>query len=258
MTAELFLKNATAFFLVFIRVLAMMSVAPVFNDRGIPFRVRILQALVLAGMMFPLVALPAVEATGVVQVLVVAGREVLVGLLMGYAAGFIFYAVQFAGDIMSFQAGFTSMLSVDPATLETVTVLARVQSTIALVLYVLLDGHHFLLRALSHSFEQVPLLAASFPTGLLESFTRMAGASITMGLQISGPVLVATSLVNLALAILSRTMPQLNILAVSFPLVIGAGVMVLIKMLPAFARIFHQLMGVVERDVMAVIRLLGS
>jgi flagellar biosynthetic protein FliR len=258
MSAELFLKNAAAFFLVLMRVLALMSVAPVFGDRSIPFRVRVLQAIVLAGMIFPFVRVPEVKATSVVQVIVLAGAEVLAGLLMGYAALFVFYTVQFAGDIMSYQTGFTSVLSIDPSTLETVTILARVQSTLALVLYVLLDGHHFLLQAVAFSFDQAPLLTAGFPTGLLDLFMKMAGASIAAALQIAAPVLVATSLVNLALAILSRTMPQLNILAVSFPLVIGVGIIVFSEMLPPLARIFQQLMKNAERDVMAVLRLLAS
>lgn len=258
MNAELFLKNATAFFLVLMRVLALMSVAPVFSDRSIPFRLRVLHAIVMAGMIFPFVRIPEVKATSVVQVVVLGGAEVLVGLLMGYAAGFIFYTVQFAGDIMSYQTGFTSVLSVDPSTLETVTILARLQSTLALILYVLLDGHHYLLRAVVFSFDQAPLLNAGFPAGLLDLFTKMAGASIAAALQIAAPVLVATSLVNLALAILSRTMPQLNILAVSFPLVIGVGMIVFAEMLPPLARIFQQLMNNAERDVMAVIRLVGG
>jgi flagellar biosynthetic protein FliR len=258
MSAELFLKNATAFFLVFVRILSLLAVAPVFGNRSIPMRLRILLSLVLAGTTFPFATAAPVNATRVWQVIAYTGGEVLVGLLMGYTAGFVFYAVQFAGDIMSYQAGFTSMLSIDPSTLETVTILARFQSTLALMLYVLMDGHLFLVQALVASFEQAPLLSAGFPSGLLDLFMKMAGASIAAALQISAPILVATSLANLGLAILSRTMPQLNVLAVSFPLVIAVGVLVLAATLPAFARVFSHFVQISQREVLSVLRLLGG
>ena len=257
MTPDAFLQHAESFFLVFMRVAAIMVVAPVFGHRVIPLRLRVLFALVLAATVFPLVQTPEVHAAGALTVIGATLRELLVGLLIGYAANFIFYAVQFAGDIASFQIGFTSVISIDPSTLENVTIMARLQMLLALTLYVLLDGHHFLVQALVSSFSEVPLLSARFPVTLLDAFVKIAGTSIVAALRIAAPILVATSLVHVALAVLSRTMPQLNIMAVSFPLVIGVGIVVLITTLPAFAHFFHQFLLNAERQVMSVMRMLG-
>lgn len=258
MNAELFLQNAAAFFLVFIRVASMLAVAPIFGNRAVPVRLRIALGLVLAGTTFPFVHAPVVAATSVWQVVTATVHEALIGLLTGYAAGFIFYAVQFAGDIMSYQTGFTLSSTIDPSTLEPVTIFARFQMMLAIVLYVLLDGHHFLLRALITSFERVPLMSAHLRAGLTDEFMRMAGASIAAAVRISAPILVATFLAHLALAILSRTMPQLNVFAVSFPLVIAIGLMVLMATLPAFARVFQELMQTAQRDVMTVLERMGG
>lgn len=258
MSAEKFLESAGTFFLVFIRMASLLAVAPIFGHRVVPVRLRILFALALAGTSLSFIRAPAVAANSVWHVAAAAASEALIGLLLGFAAGFVFYAVQFAGDIMSYQAGFTLSSSIDPSTLEPVTIFARLQMLLAVLLYVLLDGHHFLLQALATSFERVPLATAHFGAGLTEQFVSMAGTSIAAAVQISAPVLVATSLAHLALAILSRTMPQLNIFAMSFPVVIAIGLMVVATTLPAFARLFQEIMESAQREVMTVLQLLGA
>jgi flagellar biosynthetic protein FliR len=152
-------------------------------------------------------------------------------------ANLLFAAVSIAGEMADLQSGLAFASLVDPANEERTAIIGQIQMMIAWLVFLAVNGHHVLLRGMSQSFTLLPLGAAALPpspAGMLSLVSRTFVTAIQIGAPVLGSVLVA----DIALGLLSRAMPQANLLAVGFP----------IKMLAAFAIITLSLPVLVSAD----------
>lgn len=241
--------------LVFVRISGLLLAAPFFSQRSFPVRMRVLLAAVLAYSMTGLVtdeALPPQIGETLGFGLAVL-TEAVTGLLLGFAAQFIFWAVQFAGEIMGFQMGLSLAQVYNPIEGQTSNPLGRFLSLIFLLVFVLLDGHHDLLRALGASFDVVPLaganLAASGP--LLLTWT---GHFFATSVRLAAPFMITIFLIDVSLGIFARVVPQADLFSLSLPLKLLAGlslfyffVMHLVPLIPDMAaEIFDNLLMLID------------
>jgi len=214
-------------FLIFVRIGGMMTVAPFFGHQSVPVRVRILCSAALAWGLVGLVpsALPP-HATEPAALLVAVVIEVLTGVAIGYAAQFIFWSVQFAGEVIGFQMGLSMAQIYNPAEGLYANPIGRLLSFSFLMVFILIDGHHHILRALVGSFDVVPLagarLAATGP--LLLDWT---GALFITALRLAAPFMVTIFLVDVALGVFARVVPQADLFSMGLPLklLVGFGIM---------------------------------
>ena len=226
--ADLAANGGPVFLLVLFRVAGVLMVAPVFGSQTVPAAVKVFLSLLLALLFFPFVKGQgaAVPMEPVLLVLAVAW-ELAVGLLIGFAAALLFAGVQFGGHLIDQELGILQANLLDPMLNEQISIVGQFKVLLATVVYLLINGHHLLIAAVSDSFRAVPLLGLKFSQGaaLHLSDTLMRDV-FRMGIEIAGPALVTLFLVSIAMAFMARTAPEMNIFALSFSLRIAVGLIV--------------------------------
>jgi flagellar biosynthetic protein FliR len=227
--ADLAASGGPVFLLVLFRITGVVMVAPVFGSQTVPAPAKIFLSLVLALVFFPLVrgqgaAAPAeAGALG----LAVAG-ELAVGLLVGFASALLFAGVQFGGHLIDQELGLQQANLLDPVLNEQISIMGQFKVLLATLVWLLINGHHLLITAISDSFRAVPLMGLRFSEGAaLHLSDTMMRDFFRMGIGIAAPALVTLFLITIAMAFMSRTAPEMNVFALSFTLRLAVGIVVI-------------------------------
>ncbi|MFC1513514.1 flagellar biosynthetic protein FliR [candidate division KSB1 bacterium] len=242
------------FFIGFVRVATILVTVPVFGYQSVPSAVK-------AGLAFfvCLVLFPTIEATDfkvpieflpfVLMIL----KEVVFGLVIGIAANFLFIGVQMAGEVIGLDMGFGMVNIVDPMSGEHVSIISQFKYIISLLLFLTINGHHFLLNAIRTSFMVVPLGTAKFTGMLSTQLVTMSTDIFKIAIQIGGPVIITLFLTSFVMGIIARVVPQMNIFIIGFPLKIGVGFIMIWASFPLFAFVFGKLVNKLEFSVLRMI-----
>jgi len=217
--------------LLFLRVTGLVWVAPLFSSRAIPMHLKAAISVLLVAVLWPTAATAAGSASITPAAVV---SELLVGLLLGLAAGVVVSAAEAAGDLLAVQMGLSGANVVDPGTETQLPVLGHFLGLMTLVCLLSVGGHRAILSGLDTSLTMLPVGAPMSAAEGSLAFAKMGGTLLAVGLRIAAPVVAAMTVANAALGIMSRAVPQLNVLAVAFPLQIGIGLLVLGATLPIF------------------------
>ncbi|PIS10056.1 MAG: flagellar biosynthetic protein FliR [Bdellovibrio sp. CG10_big_fil_rev_8_21_14_0_10_47_8] len=224
-----------AFALVFLRIMAFVVAWPVFGTSNFPVHVKVLLALVLAMIQFPVTTF---ENTQLIQIndqiIFMSVRELCLGLALGFLMRMYFFAVSIAGEIMSVTMGLGAAQLYNPAMGSQSNVLEQFEVMLATLFFLVMNGHHLFLGGLAESFHLVPVAAIGLKTEAFASITPMIQSIFLIGLKISAPVLVSIFLAQIAMGIIGRAVPQINVLVTSFPVTVLLGLAVLIVTTPLF------------------------
>jgi flagellar biosynthesis protein FliR len=222
-----------AFVLVVARLSGLVIASPIFGHGLVPARVRAGLVGVLALALAPVVPAPSLDpATPAWTLAGLVALEGAVGVCLGFVAQLIFAGVQLGGQVAGIQVGFGIANVIDPTSQAGSTVMAHWQQLAALLAFLVLDVHHVLLRAVLESFRVAPVGAVVLSSDILQGIVAHGASLFAVGVRIAAPVLVVLLLVNGALAVLARTIPQLNVFAVGFPVNVGVGLVVVGASLP--------------------------
>lgn len=211
-----------------VRVFAMMFVGPVFGHPAFGMRHRVIASLLVAWAAAPVASgrlassqwdTPSVAAAVFV--------ELAIGLLVGVGAGLVFAAMMLLGEFLAVQGGIGAAQTLDPATGVSSPALGLALQSFALVVFLVIDGHHALLRGIAASFEALPVGGALPDLEAFMGVARLGSHVFTIAFQIAAPVTIAIFVQNVATGVLGRAMPQLNILIVNLPLHVGIVLLVL-------------------------------
>ncbi len=220
--------------LVFARVSGVMTAAPLFSQKSVPVPVRVmlsvLLSLILVGFAGGDLPRHADHPVGFVMAVAV---EVLTGLLIGYAIQFVFWAVEFAGEMIGFQMSLSMAQVYNPMTGSSANPLGRLISLAFLLLFLLLDGPQAIVVGMARSFVVVPLGGAGLAAGgpLLLSWT---GGFFATAVRLAMPFLVALFLVDVGLGVFARVVPQADLFSISLPLKLLAGMAISIAFMSSF------------------------
>lgn len=232
-----------AYFWPFLRIGAMLMVAPVFGARTVPKRVRIALGLALAIMVAPLLpAMPTVDALSPEGVLIEI-NQVVIGLAMGFALQLVFGALVTAGQTiaMSMGLGFASM--VDPLNGIQVPVISQFYLISSTLLFLVFNGHLHLIAMVVDSFHTLPIGTHGLPREALYDLVTWATQMFAGALMVALPAITSIMLVNLALGVMTRAAPQMNIFSVGFPITLLGGFAIIIFTLPSMEPRFTELMN---------------
>jgi flagellar biosynthetic protein FliR len=236
--------------LIGLRIAAVMSFAPFFTSTSFPPRLKGALTIVLTALLYPVCPVPATPLTlgGWTSVVL---SETVLGLAMGLSLQFIFEGVLVAGQIGGFQLGFSLVNVIDPQTNVDTPVLSTFHQLLVLLLFLQLNVHHWILRALEKSFDYVPVGSVVISSVMMKELFRDAAAMFLVGIQIAAPLLFATVVIDVTVGFLSKASPQLPAILLSIPLKSLAGYSVLalaIGLWPAFfERKFALALGWSER-----------
>lgn len=226
------------------RVLALFSTAPVFNDKAIGNRVKVGLAAIIAlliGQNLPNNAIPLISIMG----LWVGCQQLLIGAAMGLTIQFLFVAVRYAGEIIGLQMGLSFATFYDPSGGDNMPVISRILNLLAILLFLLFNGHLLMLEVLSESFQLLPVSAAPLGSDAFNALARTGSLVFQSGIALGLPVITLLLTINLTLGLLNRLTPQLSIFVVGFPLTLSMGMLALLLLVNNFAPYFYHLMELV-------------
>ena len=244
------------FLLVLLRVSTLLMAAPIFGHRNLLGRTKIGLAVMVSLIVFPLVADQDIQIPeGLFPYVFMMVREVLMGLILGFAVLLLFVGVQFAGQLAGLQMGFGIVNVIDPQSSDQVSIIGQFLNILAILVLLSTNGHHIILSGLMNSFEAVPLGGGGveLTTDVIHKLIALSSQVFIVAVKISAPILVALFLVTAAMGILARTVPQMNVFIVGFPLQIGVGTMAVMVSLPLFYLLLNKLIMGLERDLSALI-----
>ena len=218
----------------FLRISAMMLAAPIFSASYFNVRVRVILGLTIAVLIVPL--LPATTAVDPLTPigLVLALREIAIGLVMGFVMQLVFGAVVVAGHSVAMSMGLGFAMSIDPQNGVQVPVVSQLNVVFSTLLFLAIDGHLMLLAAVVESFSVMPIGAASATDSIFASVVALGSQLFASALLLGLPTLTAILMINVAFGVITRAAPQLNIFAVGFPVTIIAGFLFMFLALPTF------------------------
>mgnify|MGYP005855551979 CR=1 FL=1 len=251
------LVQVDRFLTVLPRLSGVVLVAPVFGGRY-PAQVKAGLAAALALVLMPVVPPAAAFSATVAGYLGHAVGELLVGLAVGYASLLTFAAVQVAGQLVDMEMGFGIVNVVDPYYGTQVPLVGNFLHLLALIGFLLVDGHHVVLAALKRSFDVIPPGAAAFKGELAGLMVAMLGETFLTGVKIAAPVLGVLFVTNVSLGIVARTVPQMNVFVVGLPVKILVGTAMLLVVLSAFSLVVKGLLGAMVEGLGQVLELLQS
>ncbi|WP_281887609.1 flagellar biosynthetic protein FliR [Paenibacillus sp. YYML68] len=239
-----------AFLLFFCRITSFFLVAPIFSARNVPAQLKLgisffVAFIVFAGSGGTETAIQ-IDSLFILAII----REVLVGICLGFAAYMFFTVVQIAGSFIDIQMGFGIANVIDPMTGTQSPVIGNLKFMIATLLFLSLNGHHYLLEGIMRSYEWIPLSNELFDkvySGQLSDFLVRTFVSVfALSFQMAAPLVVAMFLTDVGLGLLARVAPQFNIFVIGLPVKLLLGLIMLVILFPGyemlFSRIFEQMM----------------
>ncbi len=209
--------------------------APLFSESGIPVRIKVGLAAMLALTIGPLLPPLDFEYHNLYEVLGLIVMQTLIGLLIGLCMRIVFSAVQTAGEFIGLQMGLSFASFFDPATGSNTAVLARLLNIIAMLLFIAVDGHLFLLDVLYYSLTEIPISLRPISVEGIGVFLEWSRHIWFSGLLLALPLIIVLLSINLAFGILNRTAQQLTVFAVGFPITLSVGFILLVLVIPRSA-----------------------
>ena len=232
------------------RMSGIVMFAPFLGDTVVPTGVKAALVVTLTALLYPVLSSHVLAASPERWPFIL-GCELLVGIALGIAANLVFEAAQMAGQVLSVQMGYSLVNILDPQTQVETNVLSVFHQNFVLLIFLALNAHHWILRAVARSFDYLPPgsahLSGPFVTGLLAA----AGSVLKIGIQIAAPILGATMVADLFLGLLSKASPQLPLLMLG-PAIKGLfGVLLLSAVMrhwpELFTRLFSHSMSVMDQ-----------
>jgi flagellar biosynthetic protein FliR len=243
---DLSYEQWAGFLLIFVRSAALMSTLPFFSSPNIPVLVKAGLSLALALWLSPVTPLDPERLPGhVLGFGLLCVGEIMIGAIMGLAVRLILTSVQVMGQLIGFQMGFAVANVLDPVNGGQVSVLAQFSFLMATLLLFVVGGHHYFLKALADSFIMVPPGEFSMSQSLFKQMMKLAADMFSLAVRLGAPVIGALLFTQVTMGILAKTVPQMNILMVGFPLTITVGLLFLsvamLILIPAMGEIFKGL-----------------
>jgi flagellar biosynthetic protein FliR len=188
-------------------------------------------AVVLSVTLLPLAGSPPLM-TDVLSFILAASRELLVGLALGFTANLIFVAVGIAGEVADMQSGFAFTSLVDPTSEERISVIGQIQMMTAWLVFLVVNGHHVLIHGIAQSMSLLPIGTAALPAASIAGPVSLVTRTFIAALQIGAPVMGSALIADVALGMLARSVPQMNLLVIGFPIKMVVALTMLMVSLP--------------------------
>jgi len=210
--------------LILLRVSIILFMFPVFGGMMVPKPVKAGLALMITIVLFPIVRPdPRLFPESLVGSINLILSELVLGLIIGLTIRLFFAAIQLGGQLIGFQMGFAIANVLDPESGTQGSILAQLGYWVALLCFLILDGHHVLLETLANSFSIIKMGSLGIGAGIFNRISEVSGDMFAMAIKIGAPAIAALLLTSAAFGIIARVVPQVNVLIVAFPIKIVVG-----------------------------------
>ena len=242
----------------YLRILGLMLADPFFSSRTIPVRVRIglsiMLVLLIAPGLQPLPHIPVVSPQGIL----IAVKELLIGVSLGFVVRLIFTGMEMAGHLSGLQMGLGFASFYDPLHATSTPIVSQFLSLFMLLVFLAFNGHLVVLRALFESYAHLPIGPAQPGAGGLKLMADYGAVVFRSAVMLSLPILAALLVTNLSIGVMTRAAPQLNVFAIGFPLTLAIGAGAMYLSLPYLVPHINSLMAEMTRFFMRLLTAFGG
>lgn len=243
-------ENFDAILLVLVRMSGLFILSPVFGRQNMP-------ALFKVGFSFFL-TLIYVSATSnlavdykesMVLYVIYVAKELAIGIIMGYVTYIIMSGIYLAGQIIDNQIGFGYANVLDPITNIQVPLTSNFYYTYIILIFLLINGHHMIIRALFYSFDVIPLGQLTFSSDVISELGGVMGEMFGIALRISAPIIAAVFIADVVLGVLSKTIPEMNVFMLGMPIKVFLGFFIMTITIANAVPIAESLTSLMEENI---------
>ncbi len=240
--------------LIFARISSALATAPFFNTSNFPVQVRVFFGMLLAYMTFFMSPEYNFDPNyGLGGLVILALKEAMVGIAIGFGLSIIFYSLMFAGFILEFELGISLSTAFDPSSGVQSGIVSSLLFWMGLLIYILIDGPHFLIKSLIHSYQLIGIGEVAFTENFLNLLIKLSAGTFILALKLAAPIMVAFFLLHLTMGIMNRMMPQLQVFFVIMPLKTILGLFLMAGIAPLLVYVLRNSLS--ELDVTLTIML---
>lgn len=223
------------------RLLGLFATAPIFSNRGVSVRIRLAVGLGIGIALLPIMpAMPAVPPGSGIGLMIMV-QQMFIGIAIGFMLRLVFAAIDMAGSLIGMQMGLSFAIFFDPDAGGQTAVLSDFMGLVATLLFLAINGHLIMIDLLVRSFDWLPVGTASVSANGWGYIARAGAAIFATGLLLALPVVAVLLVTNIALGILTRAAPQLNLFAIGFPLTLAMGFFALMLIMTNFGPVVQSL-----------------
>jgi len=244
--------------LIFLRVGAFLLVLPFFSVVNFPAVMRVALSALTALLLAPILPPFALGRLDFIQLVGVMIQEVSIGLLLGFISRMVFYAVDFAGNVIARDMGLNLAAVFDPAGAQSEAAPASILFFLAAIVMLTLDLHHWVLLGFERTYSVLPMGGAHLSNALFETVVAQTGSVFVVGLQIAAPVIAVAFVIMLVFTVLSRAVPQMSVFSESFGIRIIGGLIVFGFTLDLTAQHVINYLNRLPDDLLAIAQMMGG
>ncbi len=250
------LKLFTLWLLAFVRFVGFFVQAPIWGSHHFDKKVLIALGATMSLIVFPNLPVPDTIVFDVFPYFLMIFTQFVTGLMIGFASFMVMAIAQFGGELLDTQMGLSVAASFDPASGGSTNMMRRLMFYLAMILYLIFDGHHYLIQAMFRSFDVIPVTGVHISSGLITHLIQLTGTIFELGIKIAAPSLAALFLTQIALGLLARVAPQMNVFMLSFPLNIAVGLTLLSSSLWILFMTYQNMFIQNNKDVLRAIEMM--
>jgi len=251
---EILIGDFVIVLMIFFRIIAMITSAPVLGHGTFPMTAKVLLALILAYIIFLTIDKSKIVLDiNLVSIAIGAAREILTGLLMGFMLNMVFFGISFAGSLIGFEMGLMMAAVMNPMTETTNNVVGEVIYYVSVMIFLLINGHHYLISAVAASFHVVPIAKFTIVQPVFDLIIKYSFATFTIAVKIAAPMIVSYLLFQVAEAIIARIIPNIQIMMVTQPAKLGLGFVLLTSLAPMYVFLIKNLLQNYESQLSSLI-----
>lgn len=241
--------------LIFMRIAAMIFTAPVFSNSSIPAIPKLIITL-----FFTYVVMHMVDDfsynydDGLLPLAIIGFKEMITGIIMGFMLNFVFYALSYAGMLIGFDIGLGAAMGFDPASEANSNLIGQVFSMMTFLIFILIDGHHYVIRGLGYSFNIIPIGFYTINQAVVDMLVNYSAGIFIIAVKVASPIMVSFFLMHIAAGIIARVSPQMNVFFVLQPLKMGLGFFLMIAVIPIYVYAIKEILSDYEEKLYQLIK----
>ena len=256
---QVLVSSAELFFLVFIRMTGMVVVSPIFGRQNLPVYYKIgfsfFMALIIA-VSVPISAPP--TNGGMLEYALLALKEFVVGGCIGFVPYLMFSAIYIAGQLIDMKIGFSMVSVLDPLSNTQLPITANFYFIVCMLVFVTVNAHHTVILTVAQSYETIPLGRLTIDGAVVQTMFRLFSDVFIVGFRIAAPIIFTILLADVALGIISKAMPQINVFMVGMPLKILVGLVIMVVTMPVLLVMIGELFKNIGFETVNIMRGIGK
>jgi flagellar biosynthetic protein FliR len=245
-------------FLIFIRISTALISSPVFGSKTIPALPKVFLSLIIAYIIYLTIDRSVLASVPTGWMLIILSiKEAITGLIIGFMMQFVFWGVSYAGTLIGFDMGLTMAEVFNPSSEESGNVVGEFFYYGALMVFFLINGHHYIISSVKHSFSVIPIGKFTITKPVYDLLIIYSASVFIIAVKIASPIMVSFFLIHIAEGIISRIIPQMQVFFVTQPLKIGVGLILLSAITPLYIYVIKNLLQDYENKLYNLIAAMG-